>query len=305
LIILNDLLTQNSEISHQINFSKTLYDFNDFESNSSNSFYLKEPEIEVNSSKKYILSVKLTVGDSLSGIQPVQYFGFEELDENGTHINGSDGTYTYLLYNERVEAGDYELLYIIGDDVNITSKTRYIRPIILSNYNAGDDAVITSWKDIKIEELHYNDIEYLFDLEPNVTIENKTLEGEYGKLLINDDGSYTYLLDYKKISNSMEDNQFLESFDLNISNLRIEKVNINIYNLGYNPKISLKGFKELYLQQNFAYRELGAVATDIEDGDISYKIKIDTSSLELSQVGDYKVYYTVIDSSNLEAKTGL
>jgi VCBS repeat-containing protein len=278
-----------------IKFSKTLYRFNDFESNSSNAFYLNEKEIEINRTKKYHISFNVSIAQSSSTTQPMHYFGFEELDENKNHINGASGTYTYLLEAQRLEAKDYNFSFIITEN-NLSIQTKYIRPIILSNYQANENAVATKWTNIKIEELHYKDI--------NNSLEeisyDKTIKGKYGTLFLKKEGYYNYQLDYKTILNSKKGDEFVDNFDLNLS--RVKKLTIIINNLGYNPILTLNGLEDLYLQEGFEYHKMGASAYDIEDGNISSHIIVDSSNLDNSKVGDYKIYYRVKDSDNLEAK---
>ncbi len=68
------------------------------------------------------------------------------------------------------------------------------------------------------------------------------------------------------------------------------------------PVIKLNSFDELVLAQGRKYEELGAVASDNYDGDLTDKIIIDTSKLDTNQIGDYEVIYSVSDSSNNESK---
>jgi len=282
-----------------IRFSKTLYQFDDFEGNSSNALYRDAtPLVEIDRSKKYHIFTKVKIGQSQTDTQPMQYFGFEELDENQTHIDGPNGTYTYLIEAKRLESGEYEFSFIIKD-ANLSAKTKYIRPIILANYQADTNAVATSWSNIKIEELNYNDINSSL---ADATLPNEqTLQGAYGTLTLEKNGSYSYVLDYSALLKSQKGESFLDSFDINSSST-IKKLTITIHNLGYNPKIVLNGLKDVYLEQGFEYHPMGATASDIEDGDISAAITIDTSELDNSKVGAYKIYYRVRDLDNLEAK---
>jgi len=294
---IKQMLIENITVNNFINFSKTLYPFDEFESNSSNAFYLKEEPIEINRSKKYRIYTEVTIAKSPTDTQPMQYFGFEELDENKTHINGSSGTYSYLIEAQRLEAGDYNFSFVIGDDINLSTQTKYIKPIILSNYQADENAVETKWSNIKIEEINYKDINGSLNIE----IDQNNIKGQYGELILESNGTYEYKLNYKTILDSLKDDKFIDTFDITKNNQIIKKLNINIYNLGYNPKITLNGLKELYLQKGFNYREMGATALDIEDGNISSEVIVDTSSLDTTKVGEYKVYYNVEDSNSLKA----
>ncbi len=66
------------------------------------------------------------------------------------------------------------------------------------------------------------------------------------------------------------------------------------------PKIQLFGDATITLTVGDKYEELGAIAIDNIDGDISKKIKI-TSNVDTKTAGTYKVKYTAIDTSNNKA----
>lgn len=62
------------------------------------------------------------------------------------------------------------------------------------------------------------------------------------------------------------------------------------------PVITLFGDKEITLTVGDNYTELGAVATDNVDGDITKKIKI-TGKVDVNTVGTYEITYTVQDKA--------
>ena len=62
------------------------------------------------------------------------------------------------------------------------------------------------------------------------------------------------------------------------------------------PVITLFGDKEITLTVGDKYTELGAVATDNVDGDITKKIKI-TGKVDVNTVGTYEITYTVQDKA--------
>lgn len=68
------------------------------------------------------------------------------------------------------------------------------------------------------------------------------------------------------------------------------------------PKLTLFGDKTITLSVGDKYEELGAMAIDNVDKDITKKIKI-TGKVDTTKVGKYKVKYTVKDSSNNKATT--
>ncbi len=63
------------------------------------------------------------------------------------------------------------------------------------------------------------------------------------------------------------------------------------------PVIKLFGDEKVTLTVGDKYEELGAIATDNIDGDITSKIKV-TGSVDTTKAGTYKITYTVTDSSN-------
>lgn len=63
------------------------------------------------------------------------------------------------------------------------------------------------------------------------------------------------------------------------------------------PEIELFGDKEITLQVGDSYNELGAIAVDNIDGDITSKIKI-TGRVDTSKAGTYELIYIVVDNAN-------
>ena len=63
------------------------------------------------------------------------------------------------------------------------------------------------------------------------------------------------------------------------------------------PRLVLRGPFLQTIRQNSAYVELGAVATDAVDGDLTASISTDASSLVMSQPGSYVVTYVVSDAA--------
>jgi len=69
------------------------------------------------------------------------------------------------------------------------------------------------------------------------------------------------------------------------------------------PVINLTGSNNITIEFNTSYNELGATATDNLEGDISDKIIIDNSSLNVNVIGTYVLYYDVNDSAGNSAET--
>lgn len=66
------------------------------------------------------------------------------------------------------------------------------------------------------------------------------------------------------------------------------------------PELTLVGDAEINIEQDSKYKELGCIAKDNYDGDISSKITID-NSVDTSNLGSYTVTYNVSDSSGNKA----
>ena len=64
------------------------------------------------------------------------------------------------------------------------------------------------------------------------------------------------------------------------------------------PYLKLNGREEMSMVAGTQYKEYGAVASDLYDGDLTDKIEVDTSLLNTNAAGTYDVKYKVTDSSN-------
>ena len=65
----------------------------------------------------------------------------------------------------------------------------------------------------------------------------------------------------------------------------------------YEPNITINGEETVICNIGEKYEELGATATDLEDGDLTKKIKT-ISNVNTEKSGMYKVTYEVVDSAN-------
>ena len=66
--------------------------------------------------------------------------------------------------------------------------------------------------------------------------------------------------------------------------------------IGHTSEITLTGNNPQTIDYPNTYIELGATATDFEDGDLTSAIVIDISALNLNELGTYVVKYSVTDS---------
>ena len=89
----------------------------------------------------------------------------------------------------------------------------------------------------------------------------------------------------------------------NSSNTDVENRTVNVVT-GNSPVITLTGANPQTIQYGSPYVELGATATDVEDGNLAASIIINSSAVNTSSVGTYSVTYTVTDiSGNSDLKT--
>lgn len=68
------------------------------------------------------------------------------------------------------------------------------------------------------------------------------------------------------------------------------------------PQITLLGETSIIINVGEEYNDLGANAYDKEEGDLTYKIKIDSTKVKINKGGIYNVYYEVEDSEGLKGK---
>ncbi|TBR21531.1 MAG: DUF5011 domain-containing protein, partial [Candidatus Nitrosotenuis sp.] len=93
------------------------------------------------------------------------------------------------------------------------------------------------------------------------------------------------------------------SFSLLISEHPIPATSTEVTNPDW-PTITLNGTNPQIINKNSPYSELGATASDPEDGNLTASIIIDSSAVNTAVVGSYTVTYTVTDSSgNVDTET--
>ena len=69
------------------------------------------------------------------------------------------------------------------------------------------------------------------------------------------------------------------------------------------PVLTLKGVNPQLVTKGQSYEELGAIALDNRDGDLTKSIVIDRSAVDTTTLGDYTVSYNVADTSGNNATT--
>ena len=68
------------------------------------------------------------------------------------------------------------------------------------------------------------------------------------------------------------------------------------------PVINITGANPMDVTVDTDYVEAGATITDVAQGDMSSKLQIDASEIDLGTIGEYNVYYNVTDAGNYSAK---
>ncbi len=68
------------------------------------------------------------------------------------------------------------------------------------------------------------------------------------------------------------------------------------------PEINLLGDNPFTVQRGSNYKDPGATATDDVEGDISWNIVVDTTHVDMSQIGAYRVTYNVSDTAGNQAE---
>jgi hypothetical protein len=128
---------------------------------------------------------------------------------------------------------------------------------------------------------------------------------ELGATAMDDrDGDLTgsIVIDASAVDSSLP-NQYLVTYDVSDSsgNVAATAIRTVIYEDRTPPSITLLGDNPQTIIQGDTYVELGAIATDNVDGDLTDAITIDHSAVDTGQIGSYEVTYDVEDSSGNHA----
>lgn len=124
---------------------------------------------------------------------------------------------------------------------------------------------------------------------------------EYGvKVFMNGiDVSNQVIIDSSSV-NTSEVGEYKVRYEVNVLG-NVEYIyRVVIVRENIKPVIKLIGDETLYLNLNEIYYEPGYIASDNYDVDIDKKVSI-TSNLETNKIGEYKIEYSVIDSSGNKA----
>jgi uncharacterized repeat protein (TIGR01451 family) len=124
----------------------------------------------------------------------------------------------------------------------------------------------------------------------------------YGKTLYNDGAQtpVTSLMSFFPYSSTTPDADGLITLNSMNTNQTLSVLEIAT---NTPPTITLIGANPLDLDTGTTYTELGATAHDLEDGDLTSKIVIDSTAVNTATPGTYTVTYSVTDSGGLTAST--
>lgn len=181
--------------------------------------------------------------------------------------------------------GDYTLTYTVSD-------------------NAGNEAVIE--RIVKIKKVTGSDTEKpiitLVGSNPMELLVGKTYEDPGASAVDSIDGNISFkIIKYGTDINTSKPSThyvyYTVTDDAGNTTTEIRIVNIIKFTDEIPPKITLLGKITMSLEKGDIYKESGATATDNIDGDITDKIIIDKSELDVQKAGTYKIYYSVKDAA--------
>ena len=139
------------------------------------------------------------------------------------------------------------------------------------------------------------------DIKPEIIIDSELSFCKNGKV---GNGSFHAIDNYDgditdKVTLSIEgDKSYLEVSD---SSNNKEVIEVNALEFSSDPTISLNGKEKMYIYVGSSYKEEGASASDICDGDITDKIVV-SGSVNTNQKGTYTITYSVLNSDLKKAE---
>lgn len=185
----------------------------------------------------------------------------------GPGVYGGAGSYTAVV---EASDGSFTNVHSIYLTVNPSAPTNNNPVITLVGSNpleiyVGDSFVEPGYSASDVED---------GDLTSSVNV-------DYSALNVNSVGSYTIVYSVT---------------DSNGNSVSVNRVVNVVVDLGDAPVITLNGNNPQTVASGGSYVELGAVASDTEDGDLTDDIEIDSSAVNVGIAGNYLVVYTIEDS---------
>lgn len=189
----------------------------------------------------------------------------------------------------------YNLLHSFNDKVKINSN--------LNNKKIGNYKIEYKYKFLFITIKKVQNIKVIDKEKPKIELQyndesickNVDVKKYEYKAYDNYDGDIT-----DKVKVSMKDDKIIYSVEDSSSNKTILTKKINFIT-DNKPDLKLKGSNTIYLYKNSNYKDPGYSASDICDGDITNKVKIN-GNVNTNRVGTYKITYSITNSNNNEVK---
>ncbi len=234
---------------------------------------------------------------TLKGPNPVNIeIGYSYTEYGATALDNVDGDLTdsIAIDNSSVDTskvGNYSVYYRVSDAAgNSAEEIREVK--VLSNVTDTVAPVITLKGSNPMTV--YVDSPYV---EPGATAVDD-VEGDVSSKIV---------IDSSEVNTSQEG-----SFEVTYSvsdvsgNSSSKKRTVNVVPENFvdtvPPVIKLNGPNPVNLEIGYPYTEHGATATDNVDGDLTSKIEIDSSELNVNAGGSYKIYYRVSDAAGNDAE---
>ncbi len=249
--------------------------------------------------------------------------GTNFIDPGAKSVDDYDGEVSSELQRSGTvntnEVGEYEIKYISSDMAGNTSETSRI--IKVENYDEIEETkakpvdTINPIIDIKglnpyCVELGTTYIEPGVEAKDNVDgnisekiiVDSKIKEnisGTYRVIYWVTDVSGNKATAYRSVIVKDSCQPKKEELPTKISN---EEYGETTKRINTKPQITLLGDTSITIKVGEEYSDLGAYASDKEDGDLTQKIRIDSTKVKNNKGGIYNVYYEVEDNQGLKGK---
>ncbi len=220
----------------------------------------------VTNAKKYVNNNDIHIDNSLyltNDKLNVNYGDKKCSDASGVLVENKNNTFQYTPY-------------LICDDYTSEVVSKTISSTNTKFLLKGDNPLII------MESQSFDDPGYTNNTNYNVVVDNEVVNDTPG----------LYYINYKLSENNTV-KQTIKRMVVVLS-LGDDNSTTILYNDGL--KLKLNGEQEISLEQGQAYEELGSVAIDNHDGDISSKIKV-YGSVDTNKIGDYNLTYEVTNSA--------
>lgn len=195
-------------------------------------------------------------------------------------------TVTGVISGTPTVAGNFDFTLMVQDDVQ-ASDTQMLSLIVAAETANDEVAPVITLVGNNLQTITVGNVYNEFGASAMDNIDGDISD----KIVINALGVDTTTVGSYQVSYNVKDVA---------GNAAIEKtrtVNVIAFVDTTPPVITLNGNVSLTISVDGVYSELGAIAIDNLDGDISGEIVIDASALDLTAIGSYKITYNVTDEA--------